>query len=86
MLQHVQNEMVKMVTGSFHTALWEDLLHITHMLPMWHFMEKLTHTSALHLYRLPWDSQLLHHLGLDWFVQGHGDCPLVVTHPSVVHG
>ena len=34
MLQRVQNEMVKMVTGSFHTALREALLHITRMLPM----------------------------------------------------
>ena len=34
MLQRVQNEMVKLVMGSFHTALWEALLHITRMLPM----------------------------------------------------
>ena len=86
MLQHVQNEMVRMVTGSFHTAPRGDLLHITRMLPMCHFIEKLTHTSALRLYRLPRDSQLLRHLGSDWFVPGHGDCPLVVTCPHVMHG
>ena len=52
-LQRVQNEGVKMVSGAFHTAPGEALLHITCMLPMHHFLEKLTHTSALCLYRLP---------------------------------
>jgi hypothetical protein len=46
MLQQVQNEMVKVVTGSFHTAPRETLLQITRMLPMRHFLEKLTYTSA----------------------------------------
>jgi hypothetical protein len=39
-LQQVQNEMVKVVTGSFHTAPRETLLQITRMLPMHHFLEK----------------------------------------------
>jgi hypothetical protein len=47
MLQQVQNEMVKVVTGAFHTAPREPLLQITRMLPMRHFLEKLTYTSAL---------------------------------------
>ena len=80
LLQRVQNEMVRMVTGSFRTAPRGDLLHITRMLPMRHFIEKLTHTSALCLYRLPRDSQLLRRLGPDWFVPGHGDCPLCNGH------
>jgi hypothetical protein len=62
-LQQVQNEMVKVVTGSFHTAPRETLLQITHMLLMHHFLEKLTYTSALRLYRLPSKSQLLNRLG-----------------------
>ena len=86
MLQRVQNEMVKMVTGSFHTAPQEALLHITCMLHMRHYIEKLTHTSVLRLYRLPQASQLLHHLGPDWHVLGHGDFPMVVTHSAVKHG
>ena len=86
MLQHVQNEMVRMVRGSFCMALQEALLHITQMLPMWHYIEKLTHTSALQVYRLPQASQLLQHLGPDWYVPGHGDFPSVVTHPSIMHG
>ena len=75
-----------MVTGSFHTAPREALLHITRMLPMRHYIEKLMHTSALWLYRLPRASQLLRRLGPDWHILGHGDFPLVVTHPSVEHG
>jgi hypothetical protein len=47
MLQRVQNDMVKVVTGSFHTASREALLQLTWMLPMRHFVEKLTYTSAL---------------------------------------
>ena len=85
-LQSIQNEMVKMVMGSFRTAPQEALLHITRMLPMRHYIEKLTHTSVLQLYRLPWASQLLCWLGPDWHVLGHGDFPMVVTHSSVKHG
>jgi hypothetical protein len=59
MLQRVQNEMVKVVAGAFHTAPREALLELTRMLPMRHFVEKLTYTSALRLYRLPRASQLL---------------------------
>jgi hypothetical protein len=65
-LQQVQNEMVKVVTGSFHTAPRETLLQVTRMLPMRHFLEKLTYTSALRLYRLPQQSQLLQRLGPSW--------------------
>jgi hypothetical protein len=65
-LQQVQNEMVKVVTGSFHTAPRETLLQITRMLPMCHFLKKLTYTSTLRLYRLPCQSQLLQRLGPSW--------------------
>jgi hypothetical protein len=86
MLQHVQNDMVKVVAGSFHTAPREALLELTRMLPMRHFIEKLTYTSALRLYRLPWASQLLRRLGPEWYVPGHGDFPSVVTHSQAVCG
>jgi hypothetical protein len=78
MLQQVQNEMVKVVTGAFHTAPREPLLQITRMLPMRHFLEKLTYTSALRLYRLPRNSQLLRRLGHDWYSSGHGDQPTLL--------
>jgi hypothetical protein len=86
MLQRVQNDMVKVVSGSFHTAPREALLHITRMLPMRHFLEKLTHTAALRLYRLPRASQLLRRLGPDWYTPGHGDFPSVVTRSLAVRG
>jgi hypothetical protein len=86
MLQWVQNDMVKVVAGSFHTAPCEALLQLMRMLPMQHFVEKLTYTSALWLYRLPWASQLLCRLGLEWYVPGCGDFPSVVTCSSAVRG
>jgi hypothetical protein len=86
MLQRVQNDMVKVVVGSFHTAPCEALLQLTRVLPMRHFVKKLTYTSALRLYRLPQASQLLHCLGPDWFVPGHGDFPPVVTRSHAVRG
>ena len=85
-LQMVQNEMVKVVAGSFRTAPQEALLEITRMLPMRHFLSKLTHTSALRLYRLPQASQLLHRLGPEWYVPRQGDHPLVVPLPPCLVG
>jgi hypothetical protein len=52
------------------------------MVPMHHYIEKLTYTSALRLYRLPRPSQLLCRLGLDWYVAGQGDLPIVTVSPS----
>jgi hypothetical protein len=78
MLQQVQNEMVKVVTGAFHTVPREALLQITRMLPMCHFLEKLTYTSALRLYRLPRNSQILRRLGHYWYSTGHGDQPTLL--------
>ena len=59
MLQVVYNKMVRMVAGAFRTAPCEALCHLTRMLPMKQYAEKLTYTSALCLYRLPRASQLL---------------------------
>ena len=80
-LQRVQNEGVKIITGSFRTAPREALLQIARMLPMRHFLEKLSHTSALRLYRLPRSSQLLRRLGPQWYAPRHGDLPLPVPTP-----
>jgi hypothetical protein len=86
MVQRVQNDMVKQVTGVFHTAPQGALLHFTRMIPMKHFIEKLTYTSALRLYRLPQASQLLRCLGPDWYVPGQGDLPLPVPCSRVLPG
>ena len=85
-VQQVQNEMVCMVAGAFRTAPREALCHLTRMLPMEQYLEKLTHTSALRLYRLPRSSQLLRRLGPDWYEPRHGDLPLVVPQNSPQHG
>jgi hypothetical protein len=86
MVQQVQNDMVKQVTGAFRTAPQGALLHITRMMPMRHYIEKLMYTSALRLYRLPWASQLLRHLGPDWYVPSQGDLPLPVPRSRVLPG
>jgi hypothetical protein len=86
MVQRVQNNMVRQVTGAFRTAPWEPLLHFTRMLPMKHFIEKLTYTLALRLYRLPRASQLLRCLGEDWYAPGQGDLPLPVPRSHILPG
>jgi hypothetical protein len=86
MVQRVQNDMVRQVTGAFRTAPREPLLHFTRMLPMKFFIEKLTYTSALRLYRLPRESQILRRLGTNWYSPGQGDLPLPVLRSHVLPG
>jgi hypothetical protein len=86
MVQKVQNDMVKQVTGAFRTAPWGALLNITCMIPMKHYIKKLMYTSVLWLYRLPRASQLLRCLGQDWYVPGQGDLPLPVPRSRVLPG
>jgi hypothetical protein len=86
MLQKVHNDMVKVISGAFRTAPHEALLQLMQMLPMRHHLDKLTHTSALRLYRLPRASQLLRRLGPHWYVPGRSDHPLVVARASTGAG
>jgi hypothetical protein len=86
MVQRVQNDMVRQVTGVFRTAPREPLLHFTRMLPMKFFIKKLTYTSALRLYRLPRESQILRRLGVDWYSPGQGDLPLPVPRSRILPG
>jgi hypothetical protein len=53
---------------------------------MKYYIEKLTYTSALRLYRLPRASQLLRRLGPDWYVPSQGDLPLPVPRSRVLPG
>ncbi|KAH8986279.1 hypothetical protein EDB92DRAFT_1262340 [Lactarius akahatsu] len=78
--------MVKQAAGSFRTAPRDALLQVMRMLHMGIFLEKVTQTSALRLYRLSRGSQLLRRLGPEWYVPGRGDFPLVVTGSAVVPG
>jgi hypothetical protein len=65
-VQLVFNEGVKVISGAFRTAPREPLHEILWVLPTRHFLEKLIHTSALRLYRVPRGSQLLSCLGHEW--------------------
>jgi hypothetical protein len=65
-VQLVFNEGVKVIAGAFRTAPWEPLHEILWVLPARHFLEKLIHTSALRLHRVPRGSQLLSRLGHEW--------------------
>jgi hypothetical protein len=51
---------------------------------MSHYIEKLTYTLALRLYRLPQASQLLRCLSEDWYIPSQGDLPLPVTQSCVL--
>ena len=64
--QNVFNEGVKIISGVFWTAPREPLHEITRVLPTHFYIDILTHTSALRLYRVPPTSQLLTHLGPEW--------------------
>ena len=65
-VQLVFNEGVKVISGAFHAAPHELLHELLQIFPVWHLLDKLTHTSALRLYQVPHESQLLHHLGAEW--------------------
>ena len=75
--QLVFNEGVKVISGAFRTAPREALHELTRVLPARHYFDKLTHTTALRLYHVPPESQLLAHLGPEW-----GQGTLGGPHPS----
>ena len=50
------------------------------------YLDKLTFTLSLWLYRLPRTSQLLCHLGPDWHVPSPGDLPLAVPANNMRQG
>ena len=83
--QLVFNEGVRLISGAFRTAPREPLHVLTQVLPARHFFDKLTHTSALRLTRVPVTSQLLARLGPDWQCTPGGG---VKKQPSqdVLHG
>ena len=51
--QLVFNEGVKVIYGAFRTTPWEPLHKLTCVLPARYFFDKLTHTSAFRLHRVP---------------------------------
>jgi hypothetical protein len=66
MVQQVINNRVKLIAGAFRTAPCEPLHKLTRVPLAYFYLDKLTTTCTLRLYRVPWTSQLLPHLGPDW--------------------
>jgi hypothetical protein len=77
-LQTVQNDAVKIISGSFRTAPREALHHLLTILPMDLRLNMLIQNTALRLYRVPKDSQLLKRLGRDWHPPSPDEQPLPV--------
>ena len=65
-IQLVMNKGVKVVAGAFRTAPRLALHELLRILPASYYIEKLTQTSSLRLYRVPCTSQLLMRLGSYW--------------------
>ena len=74
-LQTVQNEGVKIIAGAFRTAPRDALHEHLSIFPMHIRLTMLTKTSALRLYRLPNESQLLCRLGEPWHTASPDDLP-----------
>jgi hypothetical protein len=84
-VQLVFNEGVKVISGAFCTAPREPLHEILRVLPARHFLEKLIHTSALRLYRVPRGSQLMSRLGHEWDSSVQTGTDWVLPGPLTVH-
>ena len=75
-LQTVQNEAVRVITGTFRTTPREPLHQLLTILPMSLRLDMLTQSTALRLYKAPRGSQLLRRLGPDWHTHTPSDSPL----------
>jgi hypothetical protein len=77
-LQIVQNNAVKLISGTFHTTPREPLHQLLNVLPMDLRLTMLVQNTALRLYRAPKGSQLLKRLGGAWHTPIPEDIPLPV--------
>jgi hypothetical protein len=75
-LQMVQNDAVRIITGTFRTTPREPLHQLLTILPMDLRLNMLTQNSALRLYKAPKGSQLLKRLGEKWHTPTADDLPL----------
>jgi hypothetical protein len=75
-LQVVQNEAVRIISGTFRTTPREPLHHLLTILPMDVRLSLLLKNTALRLYKVPKESQLLARLGGAWHVPSASDFPL----------
>ena len=65
-LQTVQNEAVRIISGTFRTTPREPLHQLLTIIPMGLHLDMLTQSTALRLYKAPRSSQLLRRLGPAW--------------------
>lgn len=77
-LQTVQNDAVRLISGTFRTTPREPLHQLLNILPMGLRLNMIVQNSALRLYRAPKESQLLRRLGGAWHTAAHDDPPLPV--------
>jgi Reverse transcriptase (RNA-dependent DNA polymerase) len=75
-LQAVQNDAVKLISGTFRTTPREPLHHLLNILPMDLRLKKILLKTALRLYKAPKGSQLLLRLGGAWHTPTTYDLPL----------
>ena len=75
-LQTVQNEAVRIISGTFRTTPREPLHQLLTIIPMRQRLGMLTQSSALHLYKASGSSQLLKRLGPAWHTPTPNDPPL----------
>ena len=75
-LQRVQNEVVRVISGSFSIAPRDPLHQILSIPPMDLRLNMLTLSSTLRLYRLPHDSQPLKCLSGPWSEHSEHDLPI----------
>jgi len=75
-LQTVQNEAVRIISGTFRTTPREPLHQLLSVLPMNFRLDLLTKNTALMLYKVPNDSQLRRRLGDLWYEPEPAELPL----------
>ena len=77
-LQKVQNDAVRLISGTFRTTPREPLHQLLNILPIDLRLNMIVQNAALRLYRTPKDSQLLKRLGGAWHTPNPEDPPLPV--------
>jgi hypothetical protein len=81
-LQTVQNEAVRIISGTFRTTPRDPLHQLLTILPMDLRLEMLIQNTALRLYRAPRGSQLTLRVGGLWHTQDPSDLPLPTPNRS----
>jgi hypothetical protein len=88
-LQMVQNEVVRVIAGAFHTTPCKPLHQLLTILPMEMRLTMLTQNTAFRLYRVSKDSQLLRCLSGNWYMarpnEGSLPTPNNTTYKTVLH-